>query len=105
MYIYFYKDKGDKWSMLPVIILTTLIVINIEVISFFFVKINNFYIVGIFILLIIYLDFLFRNTPFEYVKNYQQSNRKKIIITIAIFIDLILNFIFLNISRNGKFLF
>lgn len=105
IYIFFYKDKGDNWSIFPILILSTVIGLNLEVASFFLVKINNYYIVALFIFLIISFNLLFRNISYEYVKNYKMSNKTKLIISIIIFTDLVINFILLNISRNGKFMF
>lgn len=105
IYIFFYKDKGDNWSIFPILILSTVIGLNLEVASFFLVEINKYHIVALFVFLIIFFNLLFRNITYEYVKNYNMTSRTKLLISIIIFIDLIVSFIFLNISRNGKFMF
>jgi uncharacterized membrane protein len=101
IYIFFDQDKGDRWFMLPVVILTTIAIINLEVISFFFMETNTYHIITVFVLLIIFFHFLFRNTNYEYVKNYNLSKKTKVIITTLILVDLVINFVFLNIARNG----
>ncbi len=105
IYIFFYKDKGDNWLIFPALILATILTINLETISFFLIDINKYSYAGLAVFFIIFFILLFRNVGYEYVKNYKMSNKMKLIISIIIFTDLVINFIFLNISRNGKFMF
>lgn len=104
IYISFYNEKGDYWSIFPIVILSTLLTFNLEIISFFLFKINNYQIVGFFVFLIFFFNIIFRNINYEYVKNYTMSRRIKIMISIIILINLIVSFVFLNISRNGRFM-
>lgn len=105
IYIYFYKDKGDNWSIFPALILAFILTLNLETISFFLIDVNKFFYVGLAVFLIVLFNLLFRNISYEYVKNYKMANKKIAVITILIITDLVFNFIFLNISRNGKFMF
>jgi|GEM_PF-2540259 len=105
IYIYFYKDKGDNWSIFPALILAIILTINLETISFFLIDLNKFFYVGLAVSSIIFFNLLFRNISYEYVKNYKMSNKTKLIISLIIFTDLVFNFILVNISRNGKFMF
>jgi hypothetical protein len=105
IYIFFYKDRGDNWFIYPAIILATILTINLETVSFFLIDVNKYFYVGVAIFFIIFFNLLFKNISYEYVKNYKMSNKTKVIITIIIFIDLVINFVFLNISRNGEFMF
>lgn len=100
IYIYFYEDKKDYWLLFPSVILAGLFTINLETISFYLIDINKFYYAG----LAIFFILLFRNIKYEYVKNYKMSNKMKVVTSITILIDLVLIFIFANISRNGKFM-
>ncbi len=104
IYIFFNQDKGDRWFMLPIVILATIFLLNLEVISFFFMRTNKYHVIILFVLLIIFFHLLFKNTSYEYVKNYNLSKKTKIIITTLILVDLVINFVFLNIARNGSFM-
>ena len=105
IYIFFYEDKEDNWSIFPILIMSTIIAFNLEVASFFLIEIKNYHIIILFVSLIIFFNLLFRKISYEYVKSYKMSNKIKVLISIIIFVDLVVNFIFLNISRNGNFMF
>lgn len=104
IYIFFYADKGDYWSIFPALILATIFTLNLQVISYFLIEVNKYFYAGLAVFFIIYFILLFRNISYEYIKNYNLSKKSKFLITILIFIDLVTVFIFLNISRNEKFI-
>jgi len=104
IYIFFYADKGDNWSIFPSLILATIFTLNLQVISYFLIEVNKYFYAGLVVFFIIYFILLFRNIRYEYIKNYNLSKRSKFLISTLIFIDLVTVFIFLNISRNGKFI-
>lgn len=105
IYIFFYGNKGDNWAIFPALILATIFTINLQVISYYLIEVNKFFYAGFAIFFIIYFILLFRNVNYEYVENYKMTNRTKLLISIIIFIDLVVSFIFLNISRNGELMF
>jgi hypothetical protein len=101
-YIHFYGDKNDNWAILPKVIISTLILINLEIISFYFIKMDNLYIVVLYLIILLFTIFIYRNITYAYVVNYKISRQQKILISFFIILDFVLCFIFLNISRNGN---
>lgn len=107
MYIHFYEDKREYWAIFPSVILATLFTINLQTILFYLNKIegvNADFGLWFPISIAVFFLLLFRNIKYEYVKNYKMSNKTKVMISILIVIDLAINFVFANISRNGKFM-
>ncbi len=105
IYIHFYQEKNDYWTIFPCLIIATLATINLELLSFYFINLNKYYYAGLAIFLIITMIYIFRNITYDYVVRYKISRIAKFIITGLILLNIILNIIFLNISRNGKFMF
>jgi hypothetical protein len=89
------------------VILATLFTINLQTILFYLDKIegvNADFGLWLPISIVVFFLLLYRNIKYDYVKNYKMSNKMKVIMSISIVIDLVVNFIFANISRNGKFM-
>ena len=103
IYIFFYRNKNDNWMIFPVLIMSTLITFNIEVLSFFLINLSIYYFVAIFIALIILLNVVFKNIEFAYVREFEMTKKTKSLILGLILLDIIICFIFLNIARNGCF--
>ncbi|SHL25939.1 hypothetical protein [Flavobacterium chilense] len=107
MYIHFYEDKKDYWAIFPSVILATLFTLNLQTIFFYLNKIEGVNIdFGLWfpISIAVFFLLLYRNIKYEYVKNYKMSIKTKWVISILILIDLVMVFVFANISRNGKFM-
>ncbi|MDR7211788.1 hypothetical protein J2W48_003745 [Flavobacterium piscis] len=104
IYIHFYQDQKEYWRMFPSLILSFLFTTNVEIFSFYFVDINKYYYVGLGVFFILFFFLIYKNIKYEYVKEYKMSNKTRIIITVLIVVDLAINFICLNIMRNGKFM-
>lgn len=102
IYIHFYGDKGDYWSTFPILILSVLVMFNIEVLSFFVIDINAYYYVIILVLSLIIFNFIFFKIKFDFVKNYYIPKRKLIIITISILLNITVVFYLLNVARNNR---
>ena len=103
IYIFFNKNKNDNWIIFPILIMSTLITFNIEVLSFFLINLSIYYFVAIFIILIILLHVLFKNVEYVYVSDFEMANKTKSLILVLILLDIIICFVFLNIARNGCF--
>lgn len=105
IYIYFYKDKNENWSLFPPLILTSILTINLQTLLYCLeVNINGYFYAGTAVFFIIFFTLFFRSIKYDYVVNYKISTKKYVILIFIIFTDLIVNFILANISRNGKFL-
>lgn len=104
MYIYIYEDRRDYWIIFPSVILSFLFITNLEILSFYIIDIPGYYYLFLGVFFIVLFVQLYVNMKYEYVKNYKMSKKTKTIITMLIIIDLVINFICLNISRNGKFM-
>lgn len=105
IYIHFHEEKREYWTIFPSVILASLFTINLEIISFFLIdETKGWHYVCLGVFFIIFFNLLFIKTRYEYVKNYKMSNKMKVVISMTILIDLVLIFIFANISRNGKFM-
>jgi hypothetical protein len=105
IYIFFYKDKNENWTIFPVLIMSTLITLNIEVLSFFLINLSVYYFVAIFISSIISLNIAFKNIEFNYVRDFEMAKKTKSLILGLMILDIIICFVFLNIARNGHFEF
>jgi len=104
MYIHFYEDKRCYWLIFPSLILSFLFTTNLEILSFFIIDVPGYYYAFLGILFVVFFVQLYMNIKYEYVKNYRMSKKTRIVITILIIADLAINFICLNIIRNGKFM-
>jgi hypothetical protein len=104
MYIYFYEDKRDYWIVFPSVILAALFSINLEILSFYVITVPRYYYVCLGIFFVIFFVQLYKNTKYEYVKNYKMPMKTRIIISLLILLDIVIIFTCLNIMRNGKFM-
>ena len=105
IYIYFYKDNNENWSIFPPLILASIITINLQTLSYCVgININSYYYAGTAIFFIVLFTLLFRSIKYDYIKSYKMTIKTKIILSSLIITDLIVNFILANISRNGVFL-
>ena len=104
IYIRFYGDKNNNWWILPIVIISTILALNLQIVSFYFTRLNNYYLAGLFILTIIIATLLYKNIKYEDVVKYKISKRQKLGISIFIILDFVLCFIALNIVKNGKFM-
>lgn len=105
IYIYFYQDKKRYWRIFPSLILATIASINWTTISFFLEKIDGFnQDLGILVPLffVFFFLFLYSSIKYDYVKNHIMSNKWRVIITIIIVVDLVINFTLTTMLRNGK---
>jgi hypothetical protein len=107
IYIHFYEDRRDYWRMFPSLILATLFSINLQILSIY---LHNVHVInwktGVWlpISLVIMFFLLYRKIKYECVKDYKMTVKTRIIISVLIILDLVIVFTYLNISRNGKFM-
>lgn len=104
IYIHFYEDRKDYWKIFPSLILSFLLMTNLEILSFYFIDINRYYYLGLGIFFAALFLFLYSDINYEYVKNYKMPVKTRIIISVLIILDLAVIFACLNILRNGKFM-
>jgi len=93
IYIFFFKDKNDIWSVFPIIIISTFITINIELV--FISYINKLHITIIYLLSIILLTIIFSKYKYEYVKDFglDKIDKIKIVLFFLVFLfDIIFMF-------------
>lgn len=104
IYIHFFKDRNDYWSLFPPLILASIVTINLQTLSYYLsIKLSGYYYAGTAVFFIIFFTSLFRSAKYDYVKSYKMSTNTKIILSSIILIDLIVNFILANNLRNGEF--
>lgn len=100
IYIFFYKEKGDYWKMFPIVIMSTILMVNIEIILLQFFYLNNYY--ALFIILpLILLNIFFRKRDYNWANQYSISLTQKVTISTIIVADFIIMGILLNISRSA----
>lgn len=100
IYIFFYKEKGDYWKIFPIIIMSTIVMLNIEIVLLQFFLLNNYYTLFLVLPLILFI-FIFRKRNYNWVVQYSISLKQKIIIIIIIAIDFTVLGILLNMSRSN----
>lgn len=101
IYIFFYKEKGDYWKIFPIIIMSTIVMINVEIILFQFFYLNKYY-YGLFIVIpFILFNVLLRKRNYNWVVQYSISRRERIFIIVILVIDFIIMGILLNASRSA----
>lgn len=105
IYIFFNQNKNDNWAVFPILIMSTLITFNFEVISFFVINLSIYYFVALFIALTIILNVMFRSIEFSYIKDFEMEKKTKTLILGLTILDIVICLVLLNISRNGSFKF
>jgi len=103
IYVFFYKDKGGYWKFFPVIIMSTIIMINIEVVLLQFFSVRHFFLfVILFVVPLLSINFLIKKRNYSWVVQYSISKKQRIIISVILLIDFILVGILFNVARNNN---
>lgn len=103
IYVFFYKDKGDYWRIFPAIIMSTIFMINVEVILLQFFSVRSFFIFFIlFVSPLLMINFLISKRTYGWVFEYPISKKQRVIIAILLFIDFVLVGILFNVARNNN---
>jgi len=100
IYVFFYKDKGDYWKIFPTLIMSTITVINVQMIlSFSFVlnKIFTFFLATVILCFFIVFN---RKKDYNWVVRYPLSKKQKIIVVSFLIIDITIVTILSMISRD-----
>lgn len=100
IYIFFYKDKGDYWKIFPVIIISTISMINIQLTISFFPTINRYSTLLLPLFLLLLFGFLFNKKEYDWAVRYAISKKQKMIIISVLIIDFGVIAILSVISRN-----
>lgn len=100
IYIFFYREKRDYWKMFPIIIMSTIVMANIEIILLQFFSLKNYYAMFIVVPLVL-LNILFKDRDYNWAISYFISKKAKIFIIIILLIDFIIMGILLNASRSA----
>lgn len=100
IYISVYKERGDNWRILPIVILSTILLINIQVLLLFFFHMDVIILILIMLFFLLVFNILFKKINYSIVVNYPISRKQKIIISSILIIDFIIVIILLNISRS-----
>lgn len=101
IYIFFYKEKGDYWKIFPIIIMSTIVMINVEIILLQFFYLNKYYFALFIIIPFILFNVLLRKRNYNWVVQYSISRRERIFIIVILVIDFIIMGILLNASRSA----
>ena len=101
IYIFFYKEKGDNWKIFPIIIMSGIVMINIEVFLLLFISLERYFPLFVLFPMILLFNILLRNREYDWVIKYPLSRKQKIIVTIILILDFILVGFLLNMSRNA----
>lgn len=102
IYIFFYKEKGNYWEIFPIIIMSTILMLNIEVILLQFYSLKMYFPVLILLPSVLIFNVLLRKIDYDWVVQYEISRMQKIAISIVIFLDFIIVGILLNMSRSAS---
>lgn len=100
IYIFFYKEKGDYWFIFPIIIMSGIIMINVEVILLLFFSLNKVFPLLLLLPMLLFFAIILRKKEYNWVLKYTISRNKKILISSLLIIDFIIMIILLNISRS-----
>lgn len=100
IYIFFYKEKNDYWKMFPSIIISTILMINIQMTISFFPSLKRYSTLLFPLVLLLFFGFLFRRKEYNWVVKYSISKKQKIIIVSILIIDFIIVGILSVVSRN-----
>lgn len=93
IYILFFNERNDIWSVFPVIIISTFITINIELA--FIDYINKLHIIIIYFGSIILITIYFSKYKYDYIKNYvlEKIDKIRVVLFFLIFLlDIVLIF-------------
>ncbi|MDR7211787.1 hypothetical protein J2W48_003744 [Flavobacterium piscis] len=102
MYIHFYQDRKRYWRIFPSLILATIFTLNLETLSFFIMPVSSFYYVCMALFFAVMFLLLYNNIKYEYIKDYKMSSKIRVIITLLIIVDLVINFILTSMLRDEK---
>lgn len=100
IYIFFYKDKREYWKIFPVVIMSTILMINIQLIISFFPSLRNYSSLLLPLLLLLLFGFLFGNKQYNWAVQYSITKKQKIIIISILVIDFITVGVLSTISRD-----
>jgi len=100
IYIFFYKEKKEFWMMFPSIIISTILMINLQLIMSFFFSVSKLLLVTLFTIILLFFRKLFSKTEYNWVVQYPLSKKQKIIIISLLLIDFVIVGVFSEISRN-----
>lgn len=100
IYIFFYKEKGGYWKIFPILIMSTIVMINLQlIISFFFSVSKPFIFVLATVVLLVFI-FLHMKKEYDSVVQYSISKKQKIMIISILLIDFVIVGVLTEISRN-----
>lgn len=100
IYIFFYKDKGDYWKIFPCVIMSTILMINMQMIISFYFSISKIFIVGLLTCVLLFFKVIFDGKQYNWVVQYSISKKQKIIIISFLIVDFIIVGMLSVVSRN-----
>lgn len=99
IYIFFYKEKNDYWKMFPIIIMSGILMMNVEVLLLQFFSLKHYFAFFLVFPLILF-NILFRKRDYSWAVQYSISRKQRIIISLILIVDFILVGILFNVARN-----
>ena len=100
IYIFFHKEKGEYWRIFPTLIMSTIVMINLQMVISFFFSISKSFIFGLCTAVLFLFINLNRKKEYNWVVQYSISKKQKIIIISVLVIDFVIVAILTEISRN-----
>lgn len=99
IYIFFYKERGDNWKFFPVIIMSTIFMINTQVVLLQFFSVKYLFFL-LFVVPLLLINFLIRKRNYSWAVQYSISRKQRIIISLILIADFILVGVLFNVARN-----
>lgn len=100
IYIFFYRDKGDYWKIFPCIIMSSILMINIQMFISFFFSISKILIVGLLTCILLFFKALYDRKDYSWIVEYPLLKKQKIIVVSVLIIDFVIVAILTELSRN-----
>ena len=100
MYIFFYKERGEYWRIFPVIIMSTIVMINLRLIMSFLFSPGKYFIFGLATFWLFIFHTLIKKREYNWVVLYPISRKQKIIIVSVLIIDALVVAVLSVVSRN-----
>lgn len=100
IYVLFYKERGEYWKIFPIIIMSTIAMLNLQLIISFIFSPSKWFILGLATSFLVVFNILLKKRDYSWVVQYSISRKQNIIIISILVIDFITIGILSTISRD-----
>ncbi|OOV16117.1 hypothetical protein BXU10_21250 [Flavobacterium sp. LM4] len=97
---FFYKEKKDYWKIFPIIIMSTIAMINLQLIMSFIFSPSKYFILGLATSFLVLFNILLNERDYNWAIQYSISRKQKITIICILAVDFITVGILSTISRD-----